>query len=284
MPEFLVGAAAWQRIGVVLLAVVLAHLLVRLIRVATVRAMSSSLAYQINKTRTVVSLVSSALVFALYFSAIGFALSEFGVPVTTYFASASIIGLAVAFGSQGLVQDVVSGLTVVFTDLLDIGDMVEITGQVGVVERFGMRFTVLRNPLGAEVFIPNRNIANVVVYPRGYVRCIVDVVLPVDADMADRIEETARVVTSTAIEQYPGILRAPPEVAGRTSTQSGKTYLRIKFRIWPGRGGPLEALFQKEMLQSLKKIDPDYADWMVAVNYEVERYTPPAPRRRLTTG
>ena len=108
--------------------------------------------------------------------------------------------------------------------------------------------------------------------------------LPVDADMADRIEETARVVTSTAIEQYPGILRAPPEVAGRTSTQSGKTYLRIKFRIWPGRGGPLEALFQKEMLQSLKKIDPDYADWMVAVNYEVERYTPPAPRRRLTTG
>ncbi|MEX2615732.1 MAG: hypothetical protein WD767_06525 [Alphaproteobacteria bacterium] len=105
MPEFLTGAAAWQRIAVVLLAAVAAHLLVRLIRTVTVRAMTSSLADRINKTRTVISLISSGLVVTLYFSAIGFALSEFGVPVTTCFASASIIGLAVAFGSQGLVQD-----------------------------------------------------------------------------------------------------------------------------------------------------------------------------------
>jgi moderate conductance mechanosensitive channel len=279
MPEFLTGVAVWQRIGLVLFAAVAAHILVRVIRAASTRAMSSDMARHINKTRTVVSLVSSTLIFALYFSAIGFALSEFGVPVTTYFASASIIGLAVAFGSQGLVQDVVSGLTVVFTDLVDIGDMVEITGQVGVVERFGMRFIVLRNPLGAEVFVPNRNIANVVVYPRGYVRCLVDVSLPSDAAVADLIEEMARSFTDSAREQYPGILRAPPEMTGRFRTQSGKTYLRIKFRIWPGRGAPLESLFQKEMLQSVKRSVPDYADWMISVNYEVERYTPPAPRR-----
>lgn len=279
MPEFMTGVAVWQRIGLVLFAAVAAHILVRVIRAASTRAMSSDMARHINKTRTVVSLVSSTLIFALYFSAIGFALSEFGVPVTTYFASASIIGLAVAFGSQGLVQDVVSGLTVVFTDLVDIGDMVEITGQVGVVERFGMRFIVLRNPLGAEVFVPNRNIANVVVYPRGYVRCLVDVSLPSDAAVADLIEEMARSFTDSAREQYPGILRAPPEMTGRFRTQSGKTYLRIKFRIWPGRGDPLESLFQKEMLQSVKRSVPDYADWMISVNYEVERYTPPAPRR-----
>ena len=91
------------------------------------RVMSSTVAAHVSKTRTVISLVTSAVIFALYFAAAGFALNEFGVSLKAYFASASIIGLAIAFGSQGLVQDVVSGLTIVFTDLFDIGDVVEIT-------------------------------------------------------------------------------------------------------------------------------------------------------------
>jgi small conductance mechanosensitive channel len=54
--------------------------------------------------------VISTLVFIFYFTAAGFILSELGVPIRTYFASASIIGLAVGFGSEGMVQDIVSGL------------------------------------------------------------------------------------------------------------------------------------------------------------------------------
>ncbi|MFC1601538.1 hypothetical protein ACFL34_04240 [Candidatus Sumerlaeota bacterium] len=46
--------------------------------------------------------------------------------------------------------------------------------------------------------------------------------------------------------------------------------MRIKFRIWPGRGTPIENVFRMEVLQAFKKIDPDYADWMVSINYEVE--------------
>jgi small conductance mechanosensitive channel len=98
----------------------------------------------------------------MYFVAVGLVLKEFGISLTAYFASATIIGLAVGFGSQGLVQDVVNGLTVVFSDLFDVGDMVEIAGQTGFVQKIGIRFTVLNNFMGAEVFIPNRTIANVV--------------------------------------------------------------------------------------------------------------------------
>ncbi|MEP4379084.1 MAG: mechanosensitive ion channel domain-containing protein [Alphaproteobacteria bacterium] len=278
MTAFLADLANWQRVALVGAVALGAHLLVYLIRLSATRAMTSAVAAHISKSRTIISLVTSVLIFALYFGAGGFALSELGVSLKTYFASASIIGLAVAFGSQGLVQDVVSGMTVVFTDLFDIGDVVEISGQVGVVEKFGMRFTVLRNPMGAEVFVPNRSITNVIAYPRGYVRCLVDVVLPDEA--AEKAEDTTRRMTDAAVEQFPGILRAPAEITGPHTNAAGNSYLRIKFRIWPGRGAPIEGAFRQGMIQAIRQLDPDYADWMVTVNYEVETY---APRQRRRT-
>ena len=96
--------------------------------------------------------------------------------------------------------------------------------------------------------------------------------------MAAEMEAAARAMTDSVIEQFAGIFRAPAEVMGRFATKSGRSYLRIKFRIWPGRGGPIETAFKQELMQSLKKIDPDYADWMVAVAYEVEK--PAAGRKR----
>lgn len=278
MQEFLAPYSTAERMAFAILLAVAAHLLVRAIRFASVRAMSSRVARRSGKSQTLISLITSTVVFALYFAAVGFALSEAGVPLSTYLASASIIGLAVAFGSQGIVQDVVSGITIVFTDLFDIGDVVEISGQVGVVERFGMRFTVLRNPLGAEVFVPNRSILNVIGYPRGYVRCFVDVNLPGDEALSQKLEAEIEALCGTTAEQFPGIFRAPPEYMGVLQTARGRRYVRMKFRIWPGRGGPLETTFRQEILQAAKAIDSAYADWMVSVNFEVETYT--RPRRR----
>ncbi|MDH3672741.1 MAG: mechanosensitive ion channel family protein [Gammaproteobacteria bacterium] len=261
------------RMALVVAVVLVAHLLVYVVRAIGTKIQSSQVRASLSKTRTVASLATSAVIFALYFSAIGFVLTEFGVSLTAYLASASILGLAIGFGSQGLVQDVVTGLTVIFSDLFDIGDMVEISGQTGVVENVGMRFTVLRNAMGAEVFIPNRTINNVINYPRGYVRCLADITLPRDAELAQRAEDIVGTITGNTVEQFPGILCVPPEIEQRHKTNSGKTFLRVKFRIWPGRGGPLENTIKQEIVSALKQLDGEYADWMVTVNYEVERQT-----------
>jgi small-conductance mechanosensitive channel len=79
-----------------------------------------------SKFATIVSLASSVILFATYFVAFGLILRELGLSLKAYLTSASIIGLAVGFGSQGVVQDVVTGVTMVFADLFDVGDMVEI--------------------------------------------------------------------------------------------------------------------------------------------------------------
>jgi small conductance mechanosensitive channel len=260
-----------------------AHLLVRIVRRLGQKVMASAVTSSYSKVRTVTSLSVSVAVFAMYFVAVGLALKEFGISLTAYLASATIIGLAVGFGSQGLVQDVVTGLTVVFSDLFDVGDMVEIAGQTGVVQKIGIRFTVLTNFMGAEVFIPNRTIANVVKYERGYVRAIADINLPSNPEMVKPVEDRIGSIVEATYEQFPGILMTPPTIEGRYQTSSGKEFLRVKFRIWPGQGGPLEGSFKREVVESLKTIDSTYSDWMVVLTYEVEKkpvtVQRPVPRR-----
>ena len=74
-------------------------------------------------------------------------------------------------------QDVLTGLTLVFSDLIDVDDRVEIGGQVGRVRSIGMRFLILENPMGTLVYIPNRSIGSLINYPQGYIRFLVDVTL-----------------------------------------------------------------------------------------------------------
>jgi len=278
--SFITDLDTAQRALLVVLVAVLAHLLVRLVRMLANRFMVAEFTLDWTKTRTVFSLVISTFIFAVYFGAFGFILQEYGVSLTAYLASASILGLAIGFGSQGIVQDVVTGLTVIFSDLFHVGDLAEISGQTGIVTSIGMRFTVLRNPLGAEVFIPNRTITNVIVYPRGYIRCLADIVLPDDEGIAQRMIEAVKNIVSGTTEQFPGILRAGPEIENVQVTGAGKRFLRVKFRIWPGRGAPIETSFKQDVVQALKEIDASYADWKVSINYEVQKRAAAFGRRR----
>lgn len=269
-----------ERVALIAVVVVGAHIVVRLVRKISEGIMERTMHRSLSKARTVNSLITSTLVFSLYFGALGWALSELGISLTAYLASASIIGLAVGFGSQGIVQDVVTGLTVLLSNQFDVGDMVQIGDHIGIVQRLGMRFTVLQNAMGAAVLIPNRSITNVIKYPRGYLRVQADITLAAEPAQATEMERAARALTESVVEQFAGVFRAPPEVVGRFRTPSGRSYLRIKFRVWPGRAAPIETSFKQELVQSLRSIDGSYAEWMVAINNEVEKANPRSKRKR----
>ena len=208
--------------------------------------------------------------FSLYFGAIGLILKEFGVSLTAYLASASVLGLAIGFGSQGLVQDVVTGLTLIFSDLVDVDDMVEISGQTGIVNEIGMRFIGLKNSIGAEVSIPNRTITNVVSFPRGYVRCFLDVRLPNQEELAQKMENCTKNLCLAAYEQYPGIFVSEPLILGCIKTSGGSKFFRVEFRIWPGRGELLETTLKQQISMSIRKFDSEFSDCLVSVGYELD--------------
>ena len=153
-------APAVVRILTILAVAIGAHLIVIALKRSTEFVVTLEQLGRHPKIRSIVGLATSVAIFTIYFTAIGFALGELGISLRTYFASATVIGLAVGFGSQGLVQDIVTGLTLVFSDLVDVDDMVEISGQTGRVKSIGMRFVVLENTMGALVYIPNRSIGN----------------------------------------------------------------------------------------------------------------------------
>jgi small conductance mechanosensitive channel len=223
------------------------------------------------KVASVTTLVVSALAFALYFIALGLVLNEFRVSLTAYLATASVVGLAVAFGLQGLVQDVVIGITFIFSDAFNVGDVVELSGQVGRVENIGLRFTTLVNLQGQRVYVPNRTIDTVARFLAGTVRAYVDVQLP-DAQGAtdNRVRQIVERIAKAMRAQHSAILLRDPEVSGPAEAGAGEwRYLRVKFRIWPGQIALLETICRPRLLTALREIDPAYQEWMITITQRV---------------
>ena len=217
---------------------------------------------------TLTRLIVSAVTFVIYFLAVGFVLVEgFDVNLNTYLASASIIGLAISFGSQSLVQDLVTGVTLIFSNAMDVGDIVDLSGTIGRVERIGLRFTKLVNFYNQEIFVPNRNILNVARFPHSGVHAYADIQIPAPADRQKVIQKIEEVSKGTW-RQFGGIILSEPELGKVETTEPGGwNYLRVQFKIWPGQGTLIETTFRQQITSAMKALDPNYADWMVNVTY-----------------
>ena len=257
---------------------ILAHVLVKIVRhisewlIHKNQAQENPLGFvtQQPKFITLTRLIVSGLTFVIYFFAIGLILQEFGVNLTAYLASASVVGLAISFGSQGLVQDVVIGLTLIFSDAMEAGELVEVTGAttvIGRVEEIGLRFTKLINFYNQEVFIPNRTIANVSRFPHGGVYAYADIQLPAGADHPKAILTIANVARGMW-RQFGAIILSEPVVGPVESAEGGGwNFVRVHFKIWPGQGGLIETTFRQQMVSAMKAFAANYADWQVPVTY-----------------
>jgi small conductance mechanosensitive channel len=223
------------------------------------------------KFDTATRLIVSGIAFVIYFLAFGLILQEFGFSLTTYLASTTVLGLAISFGSQGLVQDIVIGLTLIFWNALDVNDMVEITGPttsvVGRVEEIGMRFIKVVNFYNQKVFIPNRTIGNVSRFPHGGVDAYADPQIPAAADRS----QVAQLIENIAVgmwAQFGAIILAEP-ITGKVEAAPGGSwnFVRVHFKIWPGQGSLIEIAFRQEIVKAMRAFDPKYADWQVPVTY-----------------
>jgi hypothetical protein len=195
-------------------------------------------------------------------------LREFKISLTTYFASATVIGLAVGFGLQGFVQDLVIGLTLIFSDALNIGEVVKLGDEIGRVDNIGLRFTTLINLHGQRILIPNRNIAVIGQFRGGCIRAYVDIQLPQES-MKRRYPRRSRPLPSGMYHQHRSIILSPPEAFGIKEAKVGQwSYLRIKFKLWPGQVKIVEETFKESVVQAIKKSNADYASWMITVNLQ----------------
>lgn len=219
---------------------------------------------------TLARLIVSTVTFAVYALAIYVILKvEFPNDSTlkTYLGSAAVVGLALSFGLQGLVQDVVTGITIILSDAMDAGDTVDLmNGVIGRVERIGLRFTKVVNFYNQEIFVPNRNIINVSRFPHGGILAYADVQIPPKADQ-NAVTESIQNVAKGIWTQFAAIVLTEPVFSKIRPTPGNWNYLRVMFKIWPGQNSVIETVFRAQMVNAMKAIDPAYADWQVVVTY-----------------
>jgi len=260
--------------------VFIAHVLVKLLRQYSEWMINRShekkhpfdFVTQQPKFITLTRLIVSAITFAIYATAILLLIWVYdptGSSNTfkTYLTSAAVIGLALSFGLQGLVQDVVTCVTIILSDAMDVGDVVDLmNGVIGRVERVGLRFTKVINFYNQEIFVPNRNINNVSRFPHGGVLVFADVQIPGKAD-PQAIAEIIQKVSRGMAGQFNAIILSEPAFSKIESTPGGWSFMRVRFNIWPGQNALIENIFRPQMVSAIKALDPNYADWQVVVTY-----------------
>jgi small conductance mechanosensitive channel len=135
--------------------------------------------------------------------------SELGFDIGPILASAGIAGLAIGFGAQSLVKDVISGFFILLEDQYGVGDVVKIGDVSGVVEHMTLRATVLRNLEGQVHVIPNGNINTVTVMTKEWARAVVDVTVSHKEDLAKVFQVLNRLSTRMAQEIPDQVLDQP---------------------------------------------------------------------------
>lgn len=134
-----------------------------------------------NKKETLISLLMSSTRYILYIISTLLIITVF-VPmkqITPILAGAGVIGLAIGFGAQSLVKDIITGFFIMFEDQLHVGDFVEINNSVsGTVEEMGLRMTTIREWSGKKFYIANSQIETVRNYNREELRAIVSATFP----------------------------------------------------------------------------------------------------------
>lgn len=150
-------------------------------------------------------------------------------------AGAGILGLAISFGAQSLVKDVISGFFILFENQFAIGDVVEAGGKSGVVEKMTLRVVVLRDLRGVMHVIPNSEIKVVSNMTRGWSRAVVDVGVGYaeDVDRALTVvrDEAARFSTDP---EWAAQLDGPVEVPGIEALGDSAVVIRSLIKTQPG--------------------------------------------------
>lgn len=187
--------------------------------------------------------------YVLFFIFIVIIFKTFNIETTSILAGAGVIGLAVGFGAQGLVSDIVTGFFILLEQQIDVGDYVTVGSFDGIVEEVGLRTTRLRSFDGTLHFIPNRQINSVSNHSRGNMRALVDIGIAYD----ENIDEAITVIQN-ACEQISlnnENIKDGPKVLGVQNLGSSDVVIRVIAQTKNGEQWGIERALKKAIKEAL---------------------------------
>jgi len=227
------------RLAGIFVAALLINRLLRLITKLIVKpAASQTRAAQAREqqTRTLAGVVYSGGSKVVWALALLTAAQEFGVNVTPVAAVAGLASLAVGFGAQNLVRDIITGFYIILEDQYSVGDTIQVADTIGRVEHLTLRRTVVRDARGALVTLSNGEIRSVGNLSRDWSQAFVDVA--VSPEVAQERTLQALDAAASALRNDPAWSQAlvdGPRILGLQSYDQNGSTIRMQVRTAPSR-------------------------------------------------
>jgi moderate conductance mechanosensitive channel len=228
-----VGKISLRLAVIFLFALFLARLLKvltsRLVQVSRSQARSGQLREQ--QTRTMAGLLYHIGTTIIAVIAILMALEVFDFNIAPAIATAGLASVAIAFGAQSLLKDVINGFFIVFEDQYVVGDLIQANSEIGRVEHLTLRRTVIRNAAGAIVTIPNSLIGQVANLSRDWSQAFIDVTVPSEEMVGPALATLERVAADfrNDADWSPAIVDGP-RVLGVESLSLDGVVVRLQVR------------------------------------------------------
>jgi small conductance mechanosensitive channel len=188
-----------------------------------------------NRTRTLASMARNLAVTMLVAIGIIEVLSELGVNANALLAGAGVVGLAIGFGAQTLVKDLITGLFILVGDTVRVGDVVDLGGKAGVVEAISMRTITLRAYNGDVHTIPYSSIDVVTNMTKDFSFYVFDLIVAYKEDV-DRVVEVLREIDSQLRREWPyrRIILEPLEIAGVDAFRESGVLVKARTKVRAG--------------------------------------------------
>ncbi len=205
---------------------------VRLVGKATARGESSLESRK--RIETIVRLLKQAGLLAIWITFFLIILREIGVEVGPLIASAGIVGLAIGFGAQNLVRDVISGFFIILENQIRVGDVAVINGTGGLVEAINFRTTVLRDLAGIVHFFPNGTITTLSNMTTEWSAYVFDIGVAYKENTDEVIEVIREVADGLMADaDMKNLILEPPEIFGVDKLDNSAVIIKGRIKTLP---------------------------------------------------
>lgn len=204
-----------------------------------------------HRAQTLEALLQSVLTYVIFFLAALTILQIFNINTSAILASAGILGLAIGFGAQNLVKDILSGFFILFENQFGVGDFVEIEGVIGTVEEIGLRTSKIRQWTGQLHIIPNGQITKVTNYNRGPMLAVIIVGIAYEEDI-DQAVKVMQSECSKAHQEINAVLDVP-QVQGIIEFGASAVNIRTVAPTIPGEQYAVERELRRRFKYALDR-------------------------------
>lgn len=206
-----------------------------------------------QRAGTIGSVLKSAVSFIILLWVVFQSLAILGINVAPIVASAGVLGLAIGFGAQSLVQDFLSGLFMLFEDQYGVGDVIDTGDAIGTVETVGMRVTTVRDEFGTLWYVRNGEIMRIGNFSQDYAYALVK--LPVapsaDIDLAIEVAEEAAIAAVAEEALRPNVLGAP-QMAGVDAVRADEVTIRLSVMVRSNTQWAVERTLRRRILAAFE--------------------------------